>query len=593
MTTQNPSQTLLLFRVGPVPLCIDARHVLTLVSPPALTRPPGSGGSQPGLFRHTDGLVRVITLREHLGIPAAPRPGPQHDARIIITRLGTGLTGFQVERIIGIINAPASGWGILPPHLPSALFSRTLLHEGQIYLETDPTRLVGWRDTGALHAVMQVFAAEQPHADADTRADFKSDPRPNLGSIPNRAPAPRPAPAVQKTKPAPDTADKTHDRAPTPPAGLTVATAPLATTRIPLITTTRPAPAPIKAAPAASVHTHARDLKRVSKAGPHPRHPALAPAGAIPPTSHAAKTVYSATAVTPPHTHRITPPLCPDTAAHKGNPTARMSALAGVILFALLIGYGGQWLFSSPPAPPWQTHIQALPRHDLNAQASPVRLAQGQEEPATPTPPESGQPEPRRHITTHHAATSGMAPRQTTFPARPDAATSTASRTPPVRTTPLAAPGPHARLYRHRGELVIVLDDTVATKTSAPVPLPTNTIGATRIPATTGAPLAPAQSTSTGRNSPAEHRRGAPVQTPGPATPPVTTTEIVHIVVRGDTLWAIAERYIHNPFRYPELARLSHIRDPNLIYPGDRVRIIHRHHTRVTAGTVSGDNTGH
>ncbi len=50
--------------------------------------------------------------------------------------------------------------------------------------------------------------------------------------------------------------------------------------------------------------------------------------------------------------------------------------------------------------------------------------------------------------------------------------------------------------------------------------------------------------------------------------------EVVHIVVRGDTLWHIARRYIHNPFRYPELARLNKIRNPDLIYPGDRVRII-------------------
>ena len=50
--------------------------------------------------------------------------------------------------------------------------------------------------------------------------------------------------------------------------------------------------------------------------------------------------------------------------------------------------------------------------------------------------------------------------------------------------------------------------------------------------------------------------------------------EVVHTVIKGDTLWHIARRYIHNPFRYPELARLNNIQNPNLIYPGDRVRII-------------------
>jgi hypothetical protein len=53
------------------------------------------------------------------------------------------------------------------------------------------------------------------------------------------------------------------------------------------------------------------------------------------------------------------------------------------------------------------------------------------------------------------------------------------------------------------------------------------------------------------------------------------THEIVHLVVKGDTLWHIAQRYVNDPFRYPELARLSNIKNPDLIYPGDRVRIIH------------------
>lgn len=49
--------------------------------------------------------------------------------------------------------------------------------------------------------------------------------------------------------------------------------------------------------------------------------------------------------------------------------------------------------------------------------------------------------------------------------------------------------------------------------------------------------------------------------------------EIIHIVVKGDTLWAIAKKHVNNPFLYPELARLSKIKNPHRIYPGNRVRI--------------------
>ena len=52
------------------------------------------------------------------------------------------------------------------------------------------------------------------------------------------------------------------------------------------------------------------------------------------------------------------------------------------------------------------------------------------------------------------------------------------------------------------------------------------------------------------------------------------TQRHIHIVVKGDTLWHIAKRYVNNPWRYPELARLSRIRNPDLIYPGQKIIII-------------------
>ena len=58
--------------------------------------------------------------------------------------------------------------------------------------------------------------------------------------------------------------------------------------------------------------------------------------------------------------------------------------------------------------------------------------------------------------------------------------------------------------------------------------------------------------------------------------PRVINTEIIHIVVKGDTLWHIAIKYVNDPYKYPELAKLSNIKNPDLIYPGNRVRIIKR-----------------
>ena len=64
-----------------------------------------------------------------------------------------------------------------------------------------------------------------------------------------------------------------------------------------------------------------------------------------------------------------------------------------------------------------------------------------------------------------------------------------------------------------------------------------------------------------------------PIDEPGEPYTVIQQHEVIHTVVWGDTLWFIAKRYVNNPLRYPELARLSNIEDPDLIYPGDRVRI--------------------
>lgn len=55
--------------------------------------------------------------------------------------------------------------------------------------------------------------------------------------------------------------------------------------------------------------------------------------------------------------------------------------------------------------------------------------------------------------------------------------------------------------------------------------------------------------------------------TTGKATPKTYT------VKPGDTLWAIAQRYLGNGARYPELAKLNNLSNPNLIFPGQVLRL--------------------
>lgn len=65
----------------------------------------------------------------------------------------------------------------------------------------------------------------------------------------------------------------------------------------------------------------------------------------------------------------------------------------------------------------------------------------------------------------------------------------------------------------------------------------------------------------------------------GQRTPPEIAPDAPerHVVVKGDTLWDIAARFLEKPWRWPEVWQLNReqIRNPHLIFPGD---IVYRDH---------------
>src|SRR3954463_16734949 len=65
-----------------------------------------------------------------------------------------------------------------------------------------------------------------------------------------------------------------------------------------------------------------------------------------------------------------------------------------------------------------------------------------------------------------------------------------------------------------------------------------------------------------------------------------------YVVVPGDTLWGISQRYTDSPWRWPELWGLNReeIRNPHLIYPGN-VLVLDRARGQLSLAATSGNGT--
>jgi len=580
MATINDNTALLLYRVGPVFCAAPCQPITAIIEPPALTRTPGSDGAQPGIFKYANAIVRGLDLRYKFGVEPAQWTQP---GRTVITQLAQHHMGFYVDEILDVISMPTTGWGGLPALLPRGVFTRTLTLRDRIFLYADFKDLQRIPDSGYLRQyiqqLMQASQAEQHPAETPRRTT-----KPALASGSNsRAATTAKAAATESGKvERPLTPGSLSDK-PTPvhtqqkKPTQTVRTKPAGTTTTVTAdafhphaskqTVSRSSSSPLAASSNSKQDLHTEPgpaLKRATQAPQAQQQPATGLPASTVATRQSPQNKTNRPAALFPSTSGPSESVTRATNQTEHNHTGRL--IAGMLLVFILMA-GGIWYFfrdetttiamqSDSPAAINDSIDAPIAMHD-------EQLATITDTATTPvTPPASTSPQ-------KSAPTDVQQEMKPTAQTPPATVKQAASAKPPDDTN-AAETKYHASIEKDAQGLTITLD--------VPEDDPSFTQDATEN-TTSENEVKSEQANDEQADVTSTEQTENIASHPTSTTPAkVQTMEIIHVVVKGDTLWAIAKRYVKNPFRYPELARLSKIKNPDLIYPGDRVRIIKRKH---------------
>lgn len=544
-TTNNK---LLLFQVGPVKCSLFSNDIQTIITPPK-QETAGKTGRLPGMFRHNDHIVRVVDVRTKFGLsPSDPAGG-----RVIIAELPKGSFAFWVDKVLNVIDQEDGRWDILPAALPRDVFTRTFVMDEELILHTECARLEAMTpsSSSALSKHIEALEARQQAASSTAAVEIKPDKpeRPEVDGATSpvieepleksepatesksaaTAPLDRPESKVEREKPVSPEA-KPAPAAPGPKATPPVRPAPV--TAPPSATTTR-TPAPARA-------TDSLTTRRVEKTV----------ATSSPPTSP--RPAQSALKTS------ITTKAEPAEISSRQTSTQRDEyedgGMGWIILLVAIIFIAGT--------------IAILYISGTFSDTERSRPVASYEEPVAEPEPT---PEPEAVIT-ETTQISEPEPEPITSETQTSPMEAEAETTVTVdETAPTAEEDREFSADIERDDRVLTI--TLSGPDNEEVrPLLKETIEDDI--------TEPAKESETDNTTPAPVEKiSEPAPEPEPVAKPEiprARLEITHVVVKGDTLWDIAERYVKDPLLYPELARLSGIKNPDRIYPGDVVRIIEK-----------------
>lgn len=159
MTTVDSN--LLLFQVGPVPCCVNSDAVKMVIEPPAhITAIPGSNAYRPGLMVYHKRAVSVYDVRTKFNLSTEQR------GKIIITEMNSQLFGFWVDKIQAVLTSDQGKWQILPTECPKELFEAVFMYKKQLIFKTSFIALAKAQvNTQVQHFINKLLIEEQKQQD--------------------------------------------------------------------------------------------------------------------------------------------------------------------------------------------------------------------------------------------------------------------------------------------------------------------------------------------------------------------------------------------------------------------------------------------
>lgn len=549
MASLEDQQALLLYRVGPVLCCSPSYTVLSIIQPVTLTRPPGSDTVRPGIFRHSGHVVKTEELRVRFGVDEADRrPG-----RMIIAEIDSGRTAFWVDDIIDVISMPGKGWGQLSPQLPKGIFSKTLLLDDKIYLYAEFDALQKLQGHGLLKAYIEQLLVEKQQHEAPVKAQTTIPTATVTTKRPDTPPSPRKEESTvpdenSKTSKAVATAEPTEqDKQVNNSVNKVSREAPTVSAKKITPTKVQTIIANTSQRVSKSAKTTNKEETRISNGAITPQASSVTVTKESPAKSSIAE---SHSPITPIKLSSAPP----ESKNQKNNAETKLVStnsrfpwLKTLIVILLLISTGtGIYYY-------FQAERNKPINKSNNVDITNIYLTNRPE-------PETTVVTPALVIETPPPAEEKASVAETVVPDE----TSFAEEQSAIPTSNYQASiekddeGITIVIKAPKEELV--LNDNALAETSPSATPPPIEASSVPLPAASEKEKHPAdiEENKTKTEILTKPRR----------------EEIIHIVVKGDTLWHIAKRYVKNPFRYPELARLSNIKNPDRIYPGNRVRII-------------------